>query len=554
MRALCPAERLHRGLEARLVDEKAALLGHLRRQVHGEAERVVEEEGRVAAEHVRRFELVELLVEVLDAPLQRLRERRLLLRQDLDDRRQLLAELRVVVPEVARRQRRREARHEARLGAERRQAVAHRAAQDAPEHVAAALVRRPRAVGDREGQAAHVVRDGPVGRVPVVLGPVVVAEEAPVGRGPLGQLRQRRREESRERVRVVVGRHLVQNSHQTLQPQARVDVLRREGRQLLRLAVALELDEDQIPDLDDRRVVHVHQMRDVAPPPQRVVVELRAGPAGARVAHLPEVVRLGARDDLLRLEARGEPEVPRLVVRLQTFLRRPLEVRRVHAVHVQPVDVDEQLLGPGRRLGLEVVAERPRPEHLEERVVVGVQAHVLEVVVLAARADALLSIAGPLERRELRARRRLAEEDGLELVHAGVREEQRRVLERDDAAARYPRVAALLGEVVDEGVAHPGHGPLRGRRRRRRERAQRAEAPAREARRARAERVGLRDEEHGASEHRWIPPAMDASTRPLRQSSWGDATSIDRGLQFIIGSSSTSSSRDCMEVAQMLPL
>jgi hypothetical protein len=41
---------------------------------------------------------------------------------------------------------------------------------------------------------------------------------------------------------------------------------------------------------------------------------------------------------------------------------------------------------------LEVVAEGPVAEHLEERVVIGVEADVVEVVVLAAGADALLGV------------------------------------------------------------------------------------------------------------------------------------------------------------------
>ncbi len=45
-----------------------------------------------------------------------------------------------------------------------------------------------------------------------------------------------------------------------------------------------------------------------------------------------------------------------------------------------------------RCLALEVVAERPVSEHLEERVVIGVETDVVEVVVLAAGADAFLRI------------------------------------------------------------------------------------------------------------------------------------------------------------------
>ena len=62
----------------------------------------------------------------------------------------------------------------------------------------------------------------------------------------------------------------------------------------------------------------------------------------------------------------------------------------------------------GDRFLLEVVAEAPVAEHLEEGVVVGVLADVVEVVVLAAGADALLRVRRPLVRRLLGA-----EEDGL---------------------------------------------------------------------------------------------------------------------------------------------
>ena len=47
---------------------------------------------------------------------------------------------------------------------------------------------------------------------------------------------------------------------------------------------------------------------------------------------------------------------------------------------------------PQDRLLLEVVAEAPAAEHLEEGVVVRVHADVLKVVVLSASADALLGV------------------------------------------------------------------------------------------------------------------------------------------------------------------
>ena len=108
-------------------------------------------------------------------------------------------------------------------------------------------------------------------------------------------------------------------------------------------------------------------------------------------------------------------------------------------------------------MGFEVVAEGPVAQHLEERVVVGVQAHVVEVVVLAARADALLRVR--------RARRQVggllgAEEVGYELVHTRVGEEQVG-RGRQQAGARHDAVL-LLAEKIEERLADLGgsHGEL----------------------------------------------------------------------------------------------
>ena len=54
----------------------------------------------------------------------------------------------------------------------------------------------------------------------------------------------------------------------------------------------------------------------------------------------------------------------------------------------------DQLPGPFDRFLLEVIAEAPVAEHLEKGVVIGVEADVVEVVVLAAGADAFLRVGG----------------------------------------------------------------------------------------------------------------------------------------------------------------
>ena len=170
------------------------------------------------------------------------------------------------------------------------------------------------------------------------------------------------------------------------------------------------------------------------------------GPHGPGLAHLPEVVLFVALMNVRRVDVRlRAPQRRRLVVGRQALLRVALEDGRVQPALVQAPHLRQQLPRPADRFLLEVVAERPVAEHLEEGVVIGVLAHVVEVVVLAAGPDALLRIDRALVRPRARA-----EEHVLELVHARVGEQQRRVVVRHDGAGRHDRVAVLLGEEVEE--------------------------------------------------------------------------------------------------------
>jgi len=245
------------------------------------------------------------------------------------------------------------------------------------------------------------------------------------------------------------------------------------------VGVGVVLDEDVVPDLDAAGVGAVDQRgplglllgRGLPRAGAQVDVDLGARTAGAGLAHHPEVVLLAAVDDVhLRVEAhRAElrrPQLPGLLVALGRVLlgRIGLVDGRVDALRRELPDLDHQLPGPVDGVLLEVVAEGPVAQHLEEGVVVGVQAHVIEVVVLAAGADALLGVgragverrdgSGPLGDVGLA----LAEEDRDELVHAGIGEQQVGAV-RHEAGAGYDRV--LLGpEEIQERLADLGgrHG------------------------------------------------------------------------------------------------
>ena len=203
----------------------------------------------------------------------------------------------------------------------------------------------------------------------------------------------------------------------------------------------LILHEDEVPDLDEAVAVLVRAARRAAGDVVAMVVEdLRAGPARAVVAHRPEIV-LGRDADDAALGQAGDllPQVEGLVVGV-------IDGRG------QPVGAEAPFLGqqvPGEldRAILEIIAEREIAEHFEEGVVARGVADIVEVVVLAAGADAFLR-AG---RGRVRPRFE-AGEDVLERHHAGVDEHQRRVVLRHQRRRRHPRVAVLL-EIIEEAAA-----------------------------------------------------------------------------------------------------
>ena len=94
------------------------------------------------------------------------------------------------------------------------------------------------------------------------------------------------------------------------------------------------------------------------------------------------------------------------------------------------------------RLALEVVAEAPVAEHLEEGVVARRAAHLLEVVVLPGDPQDALVVDGADVAALLPPGQHV-----LELDHPGVREEQRLVARRHERGAGHLGVAALSEEL-----------------------------------------------------------------------------------------------------------
>jgi hypothetical protein len=210
--------------------------------------------------------------------------------------------------------------------------------------------------------------------------------------------------------------------------------------------VPIELHEHEIPDLDVAIAFGLARSGRTARDPGAMVVEdLAARTAGARVGHLPEVIALvfwasglvaDADTALFRHADLLPPEIVGLVILV--IHRHPQAFRR------QLVLLGQQIPGIADRIALEVVAEGEVAEHLEEGVMARRVADVLEVVVLAARAQTPLC-----GRRALVGPCFPAEKHVLELHHARVGEKQGRIVGRNERARGDDRVSVLLEELQE---------------------------------------------------------------------------------------------------------
>ena len=200
------------------------------------------------------------------------------------------------------------------------------------------------------------------------------------------------------------------------------------------------LHEDQVPELHEPVAVRVVERAAVGAERRAAVdVDLGARAARAGVAHLPEVVLVAEALDAIHRHAD-------LLVPHGLGFVVALVDGDPQAVAVEAEPLGDELPAPRDGVGLEVVAEAEVAEHLEEHEVALGAADIVEVVVLAAGAGALLAGDGAGERRRL-----VADEVRLERHHAGHREQHRGVV-RDEACRRHHRVA-LRREEVGEGGA-----------------------------------------------------------------------------------------------------
>ena len=420
----------HRCVEALAIDADPRISRDLDGQVDREAKGVMQPERVRAGDASTAADALDQLCQPFAARLERPRKLALLGLDTGQDRVPTLLKVGVRVAHDV-------DDHPARLGQERavyvhQPAVPHRATHDPAQDIARAFVGGVDFLPDQEGHRPRVIGDHLVAEALALDRLGIVADE---GREAL--------DDRHEQIGPVVRIDALQDRRRSLEAHPRVDALEGQRRQRA-VGGAVVLHEDQVPEFEPART-RLRVIRDafgsLAELGAPVVVQLAARSARSGIGHLPEVVVVPDRDvppahDPIRGQADllGPDPEGVLVVGVDG---------RCQACRVDPEVIGQELPGPVDGFGLEIVAKAPVAEHLEEGLVARGPPDLFEVVVLAGDPQAGLRV----DRARVVALL-LAGQHALELDHAGVDEEQRRVVAGQEGGRRNAGVAARLEEAL----------------------------------------------------------------------------------------------------------
>ena len=424
---------VHRFFETGHVDGQTPLARNVGRQIDGKTIRVVKAEGVSTRDLFLCFR--RHFVEHLHSVFQRLAEPLFFRQQCLLDQTTFGGKLRISRSHFL--DERRNHLEEKRFAHAEHVAMTQRAADDSAQYITAPFVRWQHTIDDEERARTNMIGDHAQRFVFQIV-----------------RLRElcRNFDQMLKQIDFIVRVDVLQHRRQSFQAHASVDARRGQRRQRA-IGRAIELHENEIPDFDEAIAVFVRRSRRTAWNFRSVIVEnLRARTARSRVCHLPEIIRRERRtfvvadadDAIFRQSDFFVPQIVSFVVCVvdrdkQTIFRQSEHTR-------------EQLPRPDDRVALEIVAERPIAEHLEKRVMPRGVADRIQIVVFAARAQAALHV-GRAHVRQFFA----AEENVLELHHAGIGEQQRRIVAGHERRRGDDRVS-LGFEEIEKRLADFGAG------------------------------------------------------------------------------------------------
>ena len=408
-------------MEAFLVDLNALLRSDLLGQIQREAEGIIQLEHVQALQQMLMclFQTVDHVVQDVHAGINGAGKVCLLGADDLLDISIMLAQLGVCG--LAGLDDSLHQLHQERVSDAQHTAMAGSTAQQAAQHIAAALVGGQDAVGHHEGAAADVVGDDADGDIS--LGVFAV--------GLVGDVLHMM-QHALDGIHLKQVAHALHHAGQTLQTHAGINVGACQTL-VVALAVGIELTEHQIPDLHIAVAVAAHAAGRLAAAILRAAVKVDLGAGAARAgAMLPEVVFLAQTHHVVGGDAHLlGPDIVSLVV---LFIHRDVQavLRNGH-----PLVRSQELPCPGNDLFFEVILEGEVAQHFKEGAVAGSDANALDI----RGADALLAGGHAVTGRLF-----LSQKPLFHRCHAAVDEQQAGVVLGHQREAVQTQVALALKE------------------------------------------------------------------------------------------------------------
>ena len=228
-----------------------------------------------------------------------------------------------------------------------------------------------------------------------------------------------------EDISIVVGVLALNSTYKTLESHTGINNIHAQGFKMA-VGLTLVLHEYDIPYLNNLWVVLVYQLatgnfslffRSTA-----VQVNLGTGTAWTRIAHFPEVVVLVSVDDMISGNML-QPVPCSLVVANKVFLGRALKDSYIKILWIKFEHINKVFPSHIDGTFLEVVTKRPVAQHLEHGVVIGIVTYFLQVVVLTANTQTLLTV-GTTAWLGVTG----TQNNVLPLVHSSISKHQRRVV------------------------------------------------------------------------------------------------------------------------------
>ena len=246
---------------------------------------------------------------------------------------------------------------------------------------------------------------------------------------------RRRADKILEQVNIVVGMHVLQYCCDALQPHASIH--RWLGQRVQHtVLIAVVLHEYQVPDFNIAITIGLRTARRAAPNIRPMVVKnFRTGTTWTSVCHLPEIIGCIARAMIVT-------DTYNALDRHAHFIRPDVISLIILGVNCYPQLVSWQLINLSKQFPgifdctvFKIVPKAEITQHLEKCMMPRGITHILQVVVLTTRAYT------PLRRRSAYIRTLIvAEEAVFELHHAGVGEQQCRIIARHQWTGRHDSV------------------------------------------------------------------------------------------------------------------